>query len=182
MRKIFSPAIPLVAFLQGACGPAFVVGVTSDSDSGNREAGESLETGASTTSIDRQEPIDAQPSEVGIPFPLDASPLDASLDAVLFDATPTCTAIPFAARSSCPTTTGCSSSSCSDPLLYVPGSFWLECSSRTTPLPCQCAETYNCACLVRTLSPSCRGTLLCDPGAAAPALFLRCIPAPDAGL
>ena len=95
---------------------------------------------------------------------------DASSDAP--DA-PTCTAIPFQARSGCPSAAACMT--CSDPLIYAPAAFWLGCTQAETPVACQCAETYNCDCLVAALTPSCNGAVVCDANAAAPALLARCI-------
>lgn len=162
------------AFLQVGCGPVFTVDWFPDS--GADAAGTAIADSASA-SVDKQAigtaAKDAEAEEETGSAPAD--PLDA--EASIPDAA-ICTAIPFQARSSCPTaSTGCGS--CSDPLLYVPGNFWLGCSSQPTPPPCQCAETYDCACLLKQLSPSCKGTLLCDPSPAAPALFLRCVPGPD---
>lgn len=178
MRRV----LVLAGFLQSACGgSAFVVGWDLHSDGG--EALEASDDARFSSTIDRQMITDAE-ADAGADAEADTTTdVDAdeasSLEASLLDAPSICTAIPFAARSNCPTATGCSASSCSDPLLYAPSDFWLECSSKPTPRECQCAETYNCACLVQALGPTCKGTLLCDSSAAAPALFLRCVPGPD---
>jgi hypothetical protein len=139
------------------------------------EASTSLEAKGERFEAGGIDPPGIDPPDVSFDSPTSpadalASPADASL----------CTAIPFEARSNCPASGSAGCTSCSDPLLYAPAGFWyvdssLVCTQVETPAACQCAETYDCACLVAALGPSCKGTVVCDADVTAPALFARCV-------